>query len=97
MAPRRGGGGGGGGDDGGGSGLNSPWGDKYQFYGSKFTDPIIRGTIIIQAICVFALVMIAVAAAFTKKAAVSSKKNPGSAPKIFVWSRYYFSIAMAIM
>ena len=96
MAPRRG-GGGGGGDGGSGTGLNSPWSDEIWFDGSRFSDPLIRGAIIIQGICAFALLVIAVAAALVKKTAVSSKKTSGSTRKIFAWSRYGFSITMAIM
>lgn len=100
MAPRRGGGGGGdGGDggDGGGGGLSSPWGDEYQYYGSKFTDPIARGTIIIQAICLFALVVIAIAVATVKKTGVSKKKTTDSTRKVFAWSQYRFSLTLAIV
>ena len=100
MAPRRG-GGGGGGDGGGGGGLSSPWGDEVQFYGSKFSDPVARGTIIIQAICAFALLVIAVAVASTKKSGASTKKirvsNQETTRKVFAWSRYKFSLTLAIV
>lgn len=95
MAPRRGGGGGGGG--GGGSGLKGPWGDEYQFYGSKFTDPIARGTIIIQGICLFALLVIAITVLTIKKSGYSKKENAGSTEKVFAWSRYRFALLLAIV
>lgn len=98
IAPRRGGGRGGGGG-GGGGGLSSPWGDKFQFFGTRFQDPLIRGYIIILAICALALLVIAIVAFSIKKtfAPASIKKTYPGARKVFAWFPYQFSIAMVIM
>lgn len=72
------------------AGLKSPWGDPFQYRGSKFSDPIARGTIIVLGICAFALLVIAIAAGSLKKTTAANRS-------IFTWFGYGFSISMAIM
>lgn len=47
-----------GGSGGGIAGLSFPWTEQFQYSGSRFSDPVARGSIIILGICVFALIII---------------------------------------
>lgn len=91
MSPR-GGRGSGGSSDGGGGGdfSDSLWAAPIYFEGSHFTDPIARGTIILDGIVLFSLLTVAIWAASIGKTSDGNRE-------IFKSYRYGLSMFAALM
>ena len=92
MAPRRGGGGGFSTSSGSGDSDSTPnvWTEKTELFGTDFHDRYIVAEVVIEAICLFALILIAIWS-------VTFRKRSESSRAVFRWFRFGAAMSMELV